>query len=111
MHYEKMTAIVPVITTPIFFIACYFLMQEYGVLGVALAFVGNCILTFIILSVLVNIYITRKTYPSFFFARSMIAIVSMYVVILYMKPYGFFNVIHFCSNCVFISSYNITFDR
>ena len=89
MHYEKMTAIVPIITTPIFFIGCYFLVQEYGVLGAAIAFLGNCILTFIILSILVNIYITPKTYPSFFFIRSMIAVISMYIVILYIKPYGF----------------------
>ena len=89
MHYEKVTAIVPIITTPIFFIGCYFLVKEYGVLGAAIAFLGNCILTFIILSFLINIYITRKTYPSFFFVRSMIAVISMYFVILYMKPYGF----------------------
>lgn len=89
MHYEKMTAIVPIITTPIFFIACYFLVVEYGVLGAAIAFLGNCILTFIVLSVLVNIYITPKTYPSFFFIRSMIAVIAMYLVIFYLEPYGF----------------------
>ena len=89
MHKEKIGALVPMFTTPIFLVACYFMVKEYGASGAAMAVALNGLVTLIILYVLVYLYVTKRFFPKLFLVKSVISVVIMFFAIELSIPLGF----------------------
>jgi len=83
MHKEKIGALIPVVTTPIFLVLCFSLAKAYGVVGVAVAISANAFLTLILLFILIRIYVTKRIYPRFFLIRAILVVGLMYFAIKY----------------------------